>query len=231
MKIQTINNKHCIECDVVMLPTNKESIICASVIGLHITESMISNVPAFSNQHLYILSNDEIKESDYQICIDPNNPHYNLISQKPNNAVNSGAYKKIIATTDNSLWLHDDTVPYPKTKTLTQIPQSFIEHFINEYNKGNVVDKVLVEVEEKQHFEPNKEKRKDKLNGVYYKYHLKLNQSNEISILTEQKQSYSREEVVKLMNRAIDIGYNYCKNNENPKSRKSINKWINQNLK
>jgi len=39
---------------VVMLPTKSESMICKSIVGLHFTESMKSNVPAFVNQYLYI---------------------------------------------------------------------------------------------------------------------------------------------------------------------------------
>jgi hypothetical protein len=94
---------------------------------------------------------------------------------------------------------------------------------------------VLVEVEEKQHFEPNKEKRKDRLNGVYYKYHLKLNQSNEISILTEQKQVFSREEVIELIKKSYMQGAkdNLFGGYFTPEEdlNEEVNEWIEQNLK
>jgi hypothetical protein len=245
-------------------------------------------------QHLYILSNDEIKESDYQICIDPNNPHYNLISQKPNNAVNSGAYKKIIATTDSSLKLNSVKIPVSSDFTLEQIsenmpclpqiPQQFIEHFINEYNKGNVISKVLIEVnpelselfkfqltkgylnkygwyysyshsfdKNKDTYYTDKEGEKYLKNGgskklkelkfliTEYKhdknlikeskpYHsgLKVNSSNEISILTEQ-QTFNLDinELSDLLNKFAT----YTLINADEDIRLSTRDWIEQNLK
>jgi hypothetical protein len=179
----------------------------------------------FTNQcfKLYILSNEEIKEGDYaydsflkNIIQVKNIEHANYFDK----------YKKVIATTDNSLWLHDDTVPYPKTKTLTQIPQSFIEHFINEYNKGNVISKVLVEVEKQFDY-----KDKTSNSGYGYGFHelskLKLN-NNEIVILTEQ-QTFNLDinELSDLLNKFAT----YTLINADEDIRLSTRDWIEQNLK
>lgn len=204
----------------------------------------------YQPQHLYILSKDEIKEGEYGIngynevvkFVSKIKDEVTVIRVSDNCKI-IGAFlpKKIIATTDSSLEIYTGEVVknrYAIKTTIPQIPQSFIEYFISEYNKGNVISKVLVEVEKlfggnsfvQRGKEPSK---KEKLRGCYdngkqitgkwkelFYYELKLNQNNEISILTEQKQSYSREEVIELLKK---LPYNPGK--------QEIDKWIKQNLK
>jgi len=226
MKTITINSKHHQECDVVMLPTDVKN---HTPLGFQTHGSgkdllVGKKVPAGSGQgnsfnpyfpqHLYILSDEEIKEGDYYIHsgIEHNTKkQYHTLNQcyKPLRQVDlkwlvDGMYasncKKVIATTDSSLWLNDDTVPYPKTKTLPQIPQQFIEHYIGEYNKNNVINKILVEVNVKyKHYYktgeimsslsevPDFNSHNMKCERVEKITILKLNQNNEISILTEQE--------------------------------------------
>ena len=141
--------------ELVMLPTNEKAII-------HLTESNIfiiskeltgkSELYKSNPQHLYILSDAEIKEDDWyennsvifradSKFDDGNNPN-----QNKNN-------KKILASTDTSLKLEvdgnrGDLLPDVSFNIdLPQIPQSFIEHFISEYNKGNVINEVMIEYE------------------------------------------------------------------------------------
>jgi len=329
MKIQTINNKHYQECDVVLLKTLEKSNIWEKANGsLTFTKEKEGYI---GNKELYILSNDEIKEGDWVLntinkqieqVVKISDLHY-IKNVTTKTSTSGGSVplincKKIIATNDSSLKVFMWNPPNNMVDgeySLPQIPQQFIEHFINEYNKGNVISKVLIEVnpelselfkfqltkgylnkygwyysyshsfdKNKDTYYTDKEGEKYLKNGgpkklkelkfliTEYKhdknlikeskpYHsgLKVNSSNEISILTElkpfiiedweferssgyagyrnihtgewiyekeyiqkqilfeQKQSYSREEVVKLMNRAIDIGYNYCKNNSSAK--------------
>jgi hypothetical protein len=318
MKIQTINNKHYQECDVVMLPTDKSEIGLRNGLNFRKNEPFDVSCGNIISQHLYILSNDEIKENDFRYSFIQKN--VSLSKEIDIEYYKSMGYqfKKIIATTDMSLKVFMWNPPNNMVDgeySLPQIPQSFIEYFISEYNKGNLISKVLIEVnpelselfkfqltkgylnkygwyysyshsfdKNKDTYYTDKEGEKYLKNGgpkklkelkfliTEYKhdknlikeskpYHsgLKVNSSNEISILTElkpfiiedweferssgyagyrnihtgewiyekeyiqkqilfeQKQSYSREEVVKLMNRAIDIGYNYCKNNSSAK--------------
>jgi hypothetical protein len=153
MNIQTINNKHYIELDVVMLPTIKSKIHLSKV---HNSKLLYESVEEFEqldkdnyiSQHLYFLSNEKSKEGDW--CLNKLNE---IIQFGKNYDVKF--YKKIEATTDSSLGYEDSITikqrkglsnTYPTFKPISQIPQQFIEHFIPEFNKGNVIQKVKVEV-------------------------------------------------------------------------------------
>jgi len=207
MKTIQINNKYYQECDIVILSTDKaEDCLVLSANRLcffhgYFTQEYLKSQDKKS-YHLYILSDEKPKVGDWSINLNSRHAHKELC--RIDNEIELERYvnkvgnncKKIIATTDSSLWLHDDTVPYPKTKTLPQIPHQFIEHFIVEYNKSNVIDKVLVEV---------------KYNELYpmvqnNNFKVTLNQSNEISILTEQKQVFTREEVIEFCKKAKNFG-------------------------
>jgi hypothetical protein len=226
MKTLTIDNKHYQECDVVMLPTDKADYTSliknddkANVKGLfwnqnrdknsYFTQEYLNSVPAKAF-HLYVLSNDEIKEGDWfydeeepEILKAGKNVDLHLVNNlKPN-------FKKIIATTDSFLtikvksrFLTDGITIHKqlyKQVALPQIPQYFIEHFINEYNKGNVISKVLVEVE-REFVDGYTE---DRMRRFYGPVKIKLNQSNEISIVTKEKEVFHREEVISLIEQAL----------------------------
>jgi hypothetical protein len=133
---------------VVMLPTEKaenclirnesgnKSLWKNNPKGHYFTQEYLKSVPATSH-HLYILSDDEIKEGDWYIDT------YSAIPLKASeNHINKhSTSKKIIATTDESLkWYMIGFLPQPS--------QSFIEKYIEEYNKGNVITDVLVEYED-----------------------------------------------------------------------------------
>ena len=125
---------------VVMLSTNKPSKIgnlatyqkrsLAKVIKEGINP--IGSTVQFWN--LYIISDDEIKENGTHFY----NPHSGQLHISGNHtdykAVNNNGCKKIIATTDVSLGL-----PQPS--------KQFIQKFVEEYNKGNIITDVLVEYE------------------------------------------------------------------------------------
>jgi hypothetical protein len=142
--MKTINNKQYKEFDVVMLATDKEV-----EKGLWKRENYLFNNillgPVHSNekyQHLYILSDEEIKEGDLKF----DTFHKEICEVKSLNSV-SKYDKKIISTTDKSLSI-ESKLPLSEGRTfikLPQIPQSFIEYFVEQYNKGNVIGKVLVE--------------------------------------------------------------------------------------
>jgi hypothetical protein len=110
-------------CKTVMLPTNEKAPINLTNQGL------LFNSPDYigKNQHLYILSDDEIKVGDYTIDNDGNLPfqiHANIVRYK------QGKYPKIIASTDSSL-----NLPSPS--------QAFIE----KYCEVGGIDEVLVKYE------------------------------------------------------------------------------------
>lgn len=154
------------ERNIVLLPTDK-----ASRLYIETMEELIllDNIPIEYKkdcpfQHLYITSDEYIKEGDWFIHSQPSALYHNApieytgISQceevKDNGdikIVDGGVYTKIatlhkiIATTDTSLI---DGVRWGKEFPLPQIPESFIKLFVEEYNKGNeIIDKVLVEYE------------------------------------------------------------------------------------
>ena len=142
-------------CKVVMLPTNKPSKLgnlatyqkrsLAKVIKEGINP--IGSTVQFWN--LYIISDDEIKENNTHFY----NPHSGQLHISGNHtdyiAINKNGCKKIIATTDTSLKIDN---PHYNIGLLAYIPlpqpsQQFIEKYIEEYNKGNVITDVLVEYE------------------------------------------------------------------------------------
>ena len=105
----------------------------------------------FEAQHLYIISDDEIKDGDYFLADNRLNttsnkglPNWVLCkctkvknswvycNEIPDEGHNGDWCKKIIATTDESL-------------NLPQPSQQFIQKYIEEYNKGNIITDVLVE--------------------------------------------------------------------------------------
>lgn len=146
MKTTQINNKHYQECDVVMLETDKaeDSLVIYKkrlwFFSGYFTQEYLKSLLAKS-YHLYILSNDEIKEGDWYCSPARIISKHNGTEKLPDN------WKKIIATTENSLSIKKErSGENVWTQQLPQIPKSFTEHFINEYNKGNLLQKCLVEV-------------------------------------------------------------------------------------
>lgn len=137
---------------VVMLPTNEKAKIGTNVIVKHNTTLAYGKKVqepynmVETEQHLYFLSDEEIKEGDWGIS------KLNEIVQFKKN-YESTLYKKIIATTDKSLIIpYDGKTPISENwegYKLPQPSQSFIEKFVEEYNKGNVITEVLVEYEDK----------------------------------------------------------------------------------
>lgn len=121
----------------------------------------------FPKQHLYITSDDEIKEGD---CVYNNKENIveqitsktQLIFVLEENKENQ-TFKKIIATTDTSLNIYTWKQSNKKSKPynvqqniettkkvfipLPQPSQQFIQKYIEEYNKGNIITDILVEYE------------------------------------------------------------------------------------
>lgn len=202
MKTIQINNGHYQECDVVMLPTDKKSdmFICNDILSYtNKHQNILAGVKKYpvAYQHLYILSNDEIKKGDWILYTNPNTKRTFI---KKCSSVTSTYFdyerqtleireipikwaRKIIATTDSSLRLNSVKVSTSSDFTLgqisknmpylPQIPQSFIEKYITEHNKGNVISKVLVQLEN-DYEEPQ---------GDYFR--IKLNQNNEIEVQSQ----------------------------------------------
>jgi hypothetical protein len=195
MKTIQINNKHYQECDIVMLETVKTNNLNDIVLNPEKTRLAtlnpltIDSKQPCTNQHLYILSNDEIKDCDWYF--DHRLNKVLKVSQDITPKIcKAFDYKKVIATTDSSLMIPFSN-PNVNSEYLPQIPQQFIEHFINEYNQGNVISKVLVEFQMFKGSIPVT--WVSSLEDSNVNFSIKLNQNNEISILTEQKQETLEE--------------------------------------
>ncbi len=160
------------KCKVVMLPTNKKADLYLGFGGNLFTKPM---QPKSSDtfQHLYFLSDEEIKEGDWFIRNNEIHQCHKIYSKDvefktsidsvycgKNTFWDKEYCKKIIATTNNKISInlglerwksplgeHADQI-YTRLYPFPQPSQSFLEVFVKEYNKGNVISSVLVEYEE-----------------------------------------------------------------------------------
>ena len=126
-----------------ILPTDKPSrLIQAEDDELMLLNELYENTYNI-NKHIYITSDEEIKEGDYY--------YDNIVLQvrqwKSFMIYNNVQHKKVIATTDTSLYIHQkETISLPeRVFYLPQPSQQFVEKYIEEYNKGNIITDVLVE--------------------------------------------------------------------------------------
>jgi hypothetical protein len=109
----------------------------------------MKNIFKLESGHIYITSDEEIKEGDCVYCITENRL---LISNVSYSKLENRF--KIILTTDPDL-IKDGV-------------QAIDEEFLVWFVKNPSCEQV--EVKEKQHFELDKSKRINPLNGVYYSY-------------------------------------------------------------
>lgn len=186
---------------VVILPTNQQTNYLMVYSDVEKTKGKLilnglKNDEYKEYQHLYIISDDEIKKGDYIYCTITNA----IEIAKYNHDYLIRDWKKVIATTDTSLYIHQkETISLPeRVFYLPQPSQEFIQKYIEEYNRGNIITDVLVEYENK--FEGKE--YVDELDAYGYdkvKSILKINsQDNNITIKIA-KDSCSREEVDRLL--------------------------------
>jgi hypothetical protein len=254
MKTIEINGKQYQEYGVVMLPTDDISGMVLHSTGIdpfydiHTDAgraralSAVENIGGIS-QHLYITSSEEPKNGD--LCIVANLYVEQLDTKFTSKEEINAQWKKIIATSNYSYTLFYKKLIYLPKKLL-----KFIEYYILEYNRRNIITKVLIEV--------GYNKRLD--------WKIKLNENNQLNIFIEEKNQqetlveaannfyppqtedlicspklvrdaflagaeyqaekmYSREEVEKLLiNHTLNL-----RNKENDLG--FTNKWIKENLK
>lgn len=232
------------KCKVVMLPTNEKSKLVLSFKEksfnqlvepkLTLIEESNYQLSNIQSQHLYILSDEEIKEGDWYINTwEDGQPMLCKVNSKEEandcNRLNH-CCKKIIATTDKSL-VHlnccvskeglikaNEGCRERNRCSLPQPSQSFIEKFVEEYNKGNVITEVMVEYE-------TITKRYGSCSigeGVTMNVEqLKVSKDNTITI-RKVKDSWSREEVIALITK-----FNWDADATNDIWK---DKWIEENL-
>lgn len=232
------------KCKLVMLSTN-EKVLNLTPIVMFNNKLFNCYSPNYSYanavfQNFYILSDEKIKEGDWyenngvifkadDKFDDGNNPN-----QNQNN-------KKIIATTDKSLLDYAGDTDYYK-QSIQLIPQSFIEYFVSEYNKGNVITEVMVEYEYKYHsskeFYGNKadwvtcnesqyNSIKKEIPSCHIRIILKTNPDNTINIKLI-KDSWSLDEVKVIVEKAINEREQFL--NKSGTLSYNFDKWIKENL-
>lgn len=180
-------------CKVVMLPTNEKSKLFITNNHLSLLNYEQSNLGESYNQHLYILSDDEIKDGDWFLDTGMDNkPLSSGPWQLKGISSEIGAptdAKKIIATTDRSLTLETyDSSDEGSSCGKMYLPKpsdSFIKKYIEEYNKGNQISDILVEYAHITDFAYQDE------------YQLKVSSDNTITI-RKVKDSWNREEMRQL---------------------------------
>ena len=194
--------------NMVMLPTNKKAIIGDLALSHNNVLNFAKNEDWLViynpiKQHLYITSDEEIKENSLVLL--PNNTIHRMNASDMISYLDSQskATKLIIATTQPFM-------------NLPQPSQQFIEKYIEEYNKGNVITKVDVEYDADY-------------NERYKAYYadtieLKVNPDNTINI-KPIKDSWNREEVIKLFHK-----YKIDHDGDGSYYKDILNKWIAENL-
>lgn len=181
--IKEINGRYYQECEIIMLVTDKKATgIIKFGNQLRTTSEGLSSMVYYS-QHLYFLSNEEIKKGDWYLNIVSNE----IVNVDFNIDYEQNHCKKIIATTDISLQL-----PQPS--------KEFIQAYIQAYNKGKPITKVLVEMEEIDSQDYHAEIDYFGKTDIELEYELKINSSNEITI-KKIKDNYTREEVIELLSK------------------------------
>ena len=156
-------------------------------------------------QHLYIISDDEIKENNTHFY----NPHSEQLHISGNHtdyiAINKNGCKKVIATTDTSLYIHQkETISLPeRVFYLPQPSQQFIQKFVEEYNRGNIITDVLVEYEliSNEEYFGNTVNPDDDV--PYFDERLKINHKDNTITIKKVKDSYTKEEVENLIYSAM----------------------------
>ncbi len=160
--------------------------------------------------HLYIISDDEIKENDWYLGTYMKSSYYGLYKcdSKRLEAITKefkNVAKKVIASTDSSLEL-----PQPS--------KQFIEKYIEEYNKDNIITDILVEYEDII-YNPEKDREyqsNDRINieDCDKQTRLKINPKDNTITIKKIKEIYTKDEVIRLLERYIsflwqEIGIHY----------------------
>lgn len=225
------------KCSLVILPTNERIDVGSIVTRPSDNRMAIVNVLTKDDpqpcvhQYLYILSDEEIKEGDWYITSDNKllqcrKVLMKLIYTYGDYGRNPNGCRKVICTTDKSLVMKFDIIGGFETGLcLPQPPQSFIEYFVHEYNKGNVVSEVEVEYEQ-IHWKGTKLSYEDKFN-------LKINPKDNTITINKLKDMYSREELEYLLHRVVNeshCGFDRIKHANSNECAGFVNKWIETNL-
>lgn len=203
------------KASVVMLPTKDETtILLFNDNTLKKSTSIVKNAydilfaMSAKYQHIHILSDEKIEDGDW--CINTNLKISEPFIKDFKFDSNDVWYKKIIASTDKSL-----NLPEPSP--------TFINKFVDEYNKGNIIKLVNVEY---KFITTNEDwsKQPVQLDG-YDK--IKTDKNNFITI-TKIKDSWNKQEIIDII---MNFADEFVANTDTAYKKREINEWIETNLK
>jgi len=204
---------------VVMLPTNEKAPITLNNVQKGLFLNPMQLLAKFrnnscTNQHLYILSDEEIKERDWCLYKE------SVIGEKPfqitkEQLINKAWFKKIIATTDSSL--RDFTKLKEIGDFYPQPSNSFLEVYVKAYNEGKQIKQVMVEYEGIEWLDRPLE------------YFPKVNPKDNTITIKRVKDIWNREEVIELIEKFV---YFNSREEANPKIKTitGVKDWMNQNI-
>ena len=181
------------KCKIVILPTNQQTKYLMVYSDVEKTKGKLI---------LNGLKNDEYKEYQHLYIISyiekPDNGDYYIIDDVPELLKNNGlvfiddSCRKVIATTNKTL----------SQTSRTEIPQpseQFIQKYIEEYNRGNIITDVLVEYELISNEEYFLNTINPDENVPYFDENLKINPKYNTISIKKVKDSYTKEEVDRML--------------------------------
>lgn len=188
-------------------------------------------------QHLYIISDDEIKEGDYGIGyaegIRGKGARHFLFKHDGSNlaklnTITEGA-KKVVATTNKSI-----SNPYNahgNQKALGEIHESFIQAFIKAYNDPSVPNITEVDLEMYEHIIGNK----GSMAEPNFETELRIKTRPDNTVIVHQSKMYSRDQLIEFCTKAFQRGSleAICANSNDPENLKKVyglQDWITKNL-
>jgi hypothetical protein len=158
-------------------------------------------------KHLIVISDEEIKSNNYIGDWCYSKTLNKILMSTSNIEAGNNEYYKVIASTNPDL-------------KLPLIPESYISHFIEEYNKGNILTEIKLEVE----WYTIENQKVDEKHDVDDYCIIKTTSTNEvIPVINSKERLYTREELVDII---FDFNYK-----NGPNNKEGIKQWLKENLK
>ena len=230
-----------------MLPTEKASSLVLGLDNILEYDDVLRTYGGgVFQQHLYIISDDKIKEGDWLLFIPDESiskcDKEDFKALQEMSILEASNWKKIVATTDKSLHPEsaNENVNNWGKVMLPKLPESFIQAYIKAHNEGRTITEVDLDVEETTKFKKPLasvyNSTRAILNNLDTTYTIKTRPDNTVIILPiiiptippKQDKLYTKDEVEKIIRETCKNAHKFIHNYE--QSENTINKWIKDNL-
>ena len=186
---------------------------------------LCTNLSIRTNQHIYISSDEGIKEGEPYI------ENYKYVSDGSVKPVADRYNRKIIAATDTSLKIKTSVTAFSGerirvfhgTELLAQPSQQFIERFCAAYNKKEPITDVMIEYENKFIGKEYVDDQ-DAFGYDIFEQVLKVNPKDNTITIKKLKNNWDRNEMVATLNLYREYVW------KNGATQMDLNEWIKQNL-